>query len=62
MADIKNPNVDDRSNGNWWAAPIGVGMVLPTPVLASDLPTVETTVDGELYNDGGTVKQGDGSP
>lgn len=62
MADITNPNVDDRSNGLWWAAPIGVGTVLPAPVLASGLPTSETTVDGELYSNSGVVTQGDGTP
>lgn len=61
MADIPNPNVADRSNGNWWAAPIGVGTVLPAPVIASQLPTSDPSVAGELYDDTGTVKQSDGA-
>jgi len=62
MADIKNPNVADRSNGVMFVAPIGVGAVLPAPVIASNLPTAETSVDGELYTNAGVVTQGDGTP
>lgn len=53
MADpvIANPNVSDRHNTNWWAAPIGNGTVVPNPVYLSDLPTTDPAVAGQLWCD-----------
>jgi hypothetical protein len=63
MADpvIANPNVSDRSNTTWWAAPIGVGVVLANPVFMSDLPTSDPLVAGQLYNNSGVVTESTGS-
>jgi hypothetical protein len=55
MAVIANPNIADRSNSNWWVAPIGVGDVLPAPVLVSDLPVADPHVVGALYSTDNTT-------
>lgn len=48
---IANPNVAQRHDQTWWAAPIGLGMVTPNPVFASDLPTTDPAVAGQLWQD-----------
>ena len=57
MATIANPNIEDRHDTTYWAAPIGVGVVLPNPVFISDLPTVNPNVPGQLWNNAGVVTQ-----
>ena len=48
---IANPNVADRHLSLMWVAPIGVGTVVPNPVYASDLPTADPHVVGQLWQD-----------
>lgn len=55
MATIANPNISDRHNSEWFAGPIGVGLVLPNPVLVSGLPTTDPHVVGALYSTDGTT-------
>ena len=57
---ITNPNVAQRSNGYWWDAPIGVGVVNSNPVFLSDLPTADPHVDGQLWNNSGVITQSAG--
>jgi hypothetical protein len=57
---MTNPNVADRSNSNWWVAPIGVGTVLPNPVYASDLPIADPHVAGQLWNNAGVITESTG--
>ena len=52
---LANPNVDTRSNGTWWTAPIGVGTSDTSPVFMADLPTADPHVLGQIYNLAGTV-------
>ena len=58
---IANPNVADRSNSIWFAAPIGVGVVLSSPAYTSDLPTTDPLVAGELYNVSKVITESTGS-
>lgn len=46
---IANPSVADRHNSNWWAAPIGVGVVNSNPVYLSDLPNADPHIAGQLW-------------
>jgi hypothetical protein len=57
---ITNPSVADRALSTWWAAPIGVGTVLPNPVFLSDLPTSDPHVAGQLWNNAGVVTESTG--
>lgn len=57
---IANPNVADRSNSSIWVAPIGVGTVIPNPVYASDLPTADPAVAGQLWNNAGVITESAG--
>lgn len=54
---IANPNVANRHDTTFWAAPIGVGVALPNPVYLSDLPTANPNVPGQLWNNSGVVTQ-----
>ena len=58
---VTNPNVADRSNSIWYAAPIGVGVVLSTPAYTSDLPTADPLVAGQLYNVSKVITESTGS-
>ena len=57
MADIANPNIATRHDQKYWAAPIGNGTVLPSPVFMDDLPTANPNVPGQLWNNAGVVTQ-----
>lgn len=52
-----NPGVVDRSSTAFFAAPIGLNVVLENPVFLSDLPTVNPAVPGQLWNNAGVVTQ-----
>jgi hypothetical protein len=58
---ITNPSVSDRHNSIWYAAPIGVGVVLSSPAYTSDLPTSDPLVAGELYNASKVITESTGS-
>lgn len=48
---LVNPNIAQRSDQTWWVAPIALGAAVPSPVLASDLPTTDPAVAGQLWQD-----------
>lgn len=52
---VANPSVANRHDSKWWAAPIGVGVVNPAPVLLSDLPTSDPGVVGAVWRNGQVV-------
>lgn len=53
MADITNPNVEDRSDTQSWTGPIGNGTVLTGPIFlqggTAELPTSDPAVAGQLW-------------
>lgn len=60
-ATVENPNVGDRHDLKFWAAPIGVGTVLPKPVFLSDLPDADPEVAGQLWANSGVATVSAGS-
>lgn len=57
---ITNPNVAQRHDTTFWAAPIGVGVALANPVYTSDLPTADPHVAGQLWNNAGVITESAG--
>jgi hypothetical protein len=55
MANPTNPSVANRSNSDWWTAPIGVGTVESSPVFLGDLPTADPHVVGQIWSNSGVV-------
>lgn len=57
---VANPSVANRHDSKWWTAPIGVGVVDPSAVFLSDLPTANPVVAGQLWNNAGVITQSAG--